>query len=95
MLDKEINPDEKLAKILELELLSVNKIIRERMASKNAPRSPEVTAHLISAGGKRLRPMLTLAAANMFGCTGDNHLKLAATVEFIHTATLLHEGHST
>ena len=91
MLDKEINPDEKLAKILELELLSVNKIIRERMASKNAPRIPEVTAHLISAGGKRLRPMLTLAAANMFGCTGDNHLKLAATVEFIHTATLLHD----
>ena len=45
MLDKEINPDEKLAKILEVELLSVNKIIRERMASKNAPRIPEVTAH--------------------------------------------------
>ena len=91
MLDKKIQPDEKLAKILELEMLSVNKIIRERMASKNAPRIPEVTSHLIGAGGKRLRPMLTLAAARLFDYTGDKHLKLAATVEFIHTATLLHD----
>ena len=91
MLDKKIQPDEKLAKILELEMLSVTEIIRERMASENAPRIPEVTAHLISAGGKRLRPMLTLAAARLFDYTGDEHLKLAATVEFIHTATLLHD----
>jgi len=90
-LDKKIQPDEKLAKILELEMLSVNEIIRERMASENAPRIPEVTSHLIGAGGKRLRPMLTLAAARLFGYSGDEHLKLAATVEFIHTATLLHD----
>ena len=91
MLEKKIQPDERLAKILELDMLNVNEIIRERMASENAPRIPEVTAHLISAGGKRLRPMLTLAAARLFDYTGDKHLKLAATVEFIHTATLLHD----
>ncbi len=91
MLDKKIQPDEKLAKIFELEMLSVNEIIRERMASENAPRIPEVTSHLIGAGGKRLRPMLTLAAARLFDYSGDKHLKLAATVEFIHTATLLHD----
>ena len=91
MLDKKIQPDEKLAKILELEMLSVNEIIRERMASENAPRIPEVTSHLVGAGGKKIRPMLTLAAARLFDYTGVKHLKLAATVEFIHTATLLHD----
>src|SRR5690606_23621018 len=63
----------------------------ERMASEHAPRIPEVTAHLIEAGGKRLRPMLTLAAARLCGYEGDHHIRLAATVEFIHTATLLHD----
>ena len=91
MLDKQIQPDEKLGKILEPEMVSVNEIIRKRMFSENAPRIPEVTTHLIGAGGKRLRPMLTLAAARMFNYVGDKHLKLAATVEFIHTATLLHD----
>lgn len=91
MLDKQIQPDEKLGKILEPEMVSVNEIIRKRMASENAPRIPEVTTHLIGAGGKRLRPMLTLAAARMFNYVGDKHLKLAAIVEFIHTATLLHD----
>ena len=61
------------------------------MASKEAPRIPEVTAHLIDAGGKRLRPMLTLAAAKMCGNKTPYHIHLAATVEFIHTATLLHD----
>merc|ERR1711916_378482 len=69
----------------------VNKLIRERMVSEHAPRIPEVTAHLIEAGGKRLRPMLTLAAARLCGYQGHDHVKLAATVEFIHTATLLHD----
>ena len=61
------------------------------MASEHAPRIPEVTAHLVGAGGKRLRPLLTLAAARMCGYEGDDHIRLAATVEFIHTATLLHD----
>ena len=52
---------------------------------------PEVANHLISSGGKRLRPMLTLAMAKLAGYSGDGHIKLAAAVEFMHTATLLHD----
>jgi octaprenyl-diphosphate synthase len=52
---------------------------------------PEVATHLISSGGKRLRPMLTLATAALSGYAGDGHVKLAASVEFMHTATLLHD----
>ena len=52
---------------------------------------PEVANHLISSGGKRLRPMLTLAMAQLTGYAGDGHVKLAAAVEFMHTATLLHD----
>lgn len=84
-------PHEQLAATLSDEMDAVNTLIRTRMASKHAPRIPEVTAHLVEAGGKRLRPMLTLAAAKMCGYDGEHHLKLAATVEFIHTATLLHD----
>ena len=84
-------PHERLADILAPEMEAVNELIRTRMASEYAPRIPEVTAHLVEAGGKRLRPMLTLAAARLFGYPGDHHVRLAATVEFIHTATLLHD----
>lgn len=84
-------PHEMLAAALSRELEAVNALIRDRMASRHAPRIPEVTAHLVEAGGKRLRPMLTLAAARLCGYEGEHHLKLAATVEFIHTATLLHD----
>ncbi|MEL7277624.1 MAG: polyprenyl synthetase family protein [Pseudomonadota bacterium] len=70
---------------------AVNDLIATRMASENAPRIPEVTAHLVGAGGKRIRPLLTLAGADICGYGGDNDVKLAATVEFIHTATLLHD----
>src|SRR6266436_6742687 len=52
---------------------------------------PEVANHLISSGGKRLRPMLTLAMARLVGYSGEGHVKLAAAVEFMHTATLLHD----
>jgi len=52
---------------------------------------PELAGHIIAAGGKRLRPMLTLAAARLCGYGGRRHVKLAACVEFIHTATLLHD----
>jgi octaprenyl-diphosphate synthase len=52
---------------------------------------PEVAEHLIESGGKRLRPMMTLASAQMFGYRGDGHVRLAASVEFMHTATLLHD----
>ncbi len=52
---------------------------------------PQVANHLISSGGKRLRPMLTLASAGLCGYRGDGHIRLAASVEFMHTATLLHD----
>ena len=84
-------PLDLLSDALGAEMEAVNALIRDRMASRHAPRIPEVTAHLIEAGGKRLRPMLTLAAAKMLGYPGPHHIHLAATVEFIHTATLLHD----
>jgi len=84
-------PHERLAEHLSGDLAAVNELIRARMHSEHAPRIPEVTAHLVDAGGKRLRPMLTLAAARLMGYQGDYHIHLAATVEFIHTATLLHD----
>ncbi|WP_299969896.1 polyprenyl synthetase family protein [uncultured Roseobacter sp.] len=84
-------PHDRMAEYLTEEMAAVNRLIRERMASEHAPRIPEVTAHLVDAGGKRLRPMLTLAAARLCGYDGPFHINLAATVEFIHTATLLHD----
>ncbi len=84
-------PHEQLAAALSDDLSAVNDMIRARMSSEHAPRIPEVTAHLVEAGGKRLRPMLTLAAARICGYDGPYHVHLAATVEFIHTATLLHD----
>src|SRR6056297_549185 len=86
-----VKPHERLAAHLSGDLDAVGTLIAERMASEHAPRIPEVTTHLVGAGGKRLRPMLTLASARMMGYDGDNHIRLAATVEFIHTATLLHD----
>ncbi|MEQ3711238.1 MAG: polyprenyl synthetase family protein [Tateyamaria sp.] len=84
-------PHDRLADWLADDMGAVNTLIQTRMASEHAPRIPEVTRHLVDAGGKRLRPMLTLAAAHMCGYEGPYHVHLAATVEFIHTATLLHD----
>ena len=89
--DKATKPHDRLAQALAEDMAGVNALIRARMSSEHAPRIPEVTAHLIEAGGKRLRPMLTLAAARLCGYGGPHHIHLAATVEFIHTATLLHD----
>ncbi|TYC56500.1 polyprenyl synthetase family protein [Rhodobacterales bacterium] len=68
----------------------VNELILSK-AGSNVDLIPEIAKHLISSGGKRLRPMLTLALADMFGYQGDGHVTLAASVEFMHTATLLHD----
>jgi octaprenyl-diphosphate synthase len=84
-------PHDRLSAWLAADMERVNAIIRERMGSEDAPRIPEVTAHLIEAGGKRLRPLLTLASARLCGYEGTAHHALAAAVEFIHTATLLHD----
>lgn len=68
----------------------VNQLILSK-AGSDVQMIPEVANHLISSGGKRLRPMLTLAAASICGYEGDHHVTLATAVEFMHTATLLHD----
>jgi len=69
---------------------AVNRLILSRSDSP-VEMVPEVASHLIDAGGKRLRPMLTLAAAKGFDASGENHIRFAAAVEFMHNATLLHD----
>lgn len=80
----------RLAALLADDMAAVNRLIVERMASP-VPLIPELAGHIVAAGGKRLRPLLTLATARMCGYEGEHHLGLAACVEFIHTATLLHD----
>ncbi len=80
----------RLLKIVDADLADTNEIILERMHSE-VELIPTLAKHLIAAGGKRLRPVLTLGAAKLGGYEGDRAKKLAACVEFIHTATLLHD----
>src|SRR5512143_3105943 len=72
------------------DLRLVNALIVDRMQSP-VPLIPQLAGHVVAAGGKRLRPMLTLASARLCGYRGGRHQALAACVEFIHTATLLHD----
>jgi len=72
------------------DLRQVNHVILDRMQSE-IPLIPQLAGHLIAGGGKRMRPMLTLACAQLLDYPGTRHHKLAASVEFIHTATLLHD----
>jgi len=72
------------------DLERVNQAIINRMQSPIAL-IPQMAAHLISAGGKRLRPLLCLGTARLVGYEGDRHIELAASIEFVHTATLLHD----
>ena len=72
------------------DLAKVNRVVLERLES-SVGLIPQLAGHIIAAGGKRLRPMLTLASARLCGHEGDRHVGLAASVEFIHTATLLHD----
>src|SRR6478609_6212213 len=79
-----------LVDLTKADMERVNQLILSK-AGSDVQMIPEVANHLISSGGKRLRPMLTIAAASLFGYKGDNHIKLATSVEFMHTATLLHD----
>jgi octaprenyl-diphosphate synthase len=89
--DKQPGPGlEGLAGLVSSDMERVNSMILSRTGSDVAM-IPEVANHLIPSGGKRLRPMLTLATAALAGYRGDGHVKLAASVEFMHTATLLHD----
>jgi octaprenyl-diphosphate synthase len=81
---------EALVALVGLDMERVNATILSRTGSQ-VTMIPEVANHLISSGGKRLRPMLTLAMAQLAGYGGQGHVKLAASVEFMHTATLLHD----
>ena len=81
---------EPLVELTRADMDRVNGLILS-MAGSNVELIPEIAEHLISSGGKRLRPMLTLASALAFDYRGDGHVKLAASVEFLHTATLLHD----
>jgi octaprenyl-diphosphate synthase len=76
--------------LVEADMGSVNRIILDK-AKSDVDLIPELARHLIDSGGKRLRPMLTLAAAKMCGYGGTGHVQLAVSVEFMHTATLLHD----
>jgi octaprenyl-diphosphate synthase len=81
---------EPLMALVAEDMHGVNAVILDRMQSKVAL-IPELAGHLIAGGGKRMRPMLTLGCAALLGYSGTRHQKLAAAVEFIHTATLLHD----
>ena len=80
----------RLVRLVEADLQECNRTIVARMDS-DVSLIPQLAAHLVAAGGKRIRPLLTLAAARLCGYAGARHVKLAACVEFIHTATLLHD----
>jgi octaprenyl-diphosphate synthase len=79
-----------LAALVEPDMARVNEAILQR-AQSHVDLIPELAGHLINSGGKRIRPMLTLAAARMCGYSGVDHIRLATAVEFMHTATLLHD----
>jgi octaprenyl-diphosphate synthase len=85
-----VSPVERLHALVAIDMAATDKMIHARMGSA-VLLIPDLAKHLIDSGGKRLRPMLTLAAARMGGYGGDRHVNLAAAVEFIHTATLLHD----
>ncbi|MDD3021328.1 MAG: polyprenyl synthetase family protein [Alphaproteobacteria bacterium] len=84
------NPLEDLAVRLAPDMKSVNALILERMVSE-VPLIPQLAGYLIAAGGKRIRPLMTLASTRLFDEKTDRPFRLAAAVEFIHTATLLHD----
>jgi len=79
-----------LVRLVKADMERVNAMILSRTGS-DVTMIPEVANHLIESGGKRLRPMLTLATAILSDYSGEGHIKLAAAVEFMHTATLLHD----
>src|SRR5664279_1265556 len=88
--ETDVSPVERLHALVAADMRATDVLIHERLGSA-VNLIPDLARHLIDSGGKRLRPLLTLAAAKMGGYEGDGHIKLAAAVEFIHTATLLHD----
>lgn len=92
-LDGTRDPAARLQPLLDLvadDMAAINRIILDKAVS-DVEMIPELAHHLIDSGGKRLRPMLTLAAAKLTGYVGSKHVRIASAVEFMHTATLLHD----
>lgn len=85
-----VNPLETLSRLLQDDMKKVNALILQNMQS-SVPLIPQLASYLIAAGGKRIRPLLTLACTQMYGGDMTRAHRLAAAVEFIHTATLLHD----
>lgn len=90
LLEADVNPLTELTKLVKSDFDQVNQIILQELQSE-IDLIPQLASHLIQAGGKRIRPVLTLASAQLCQYTGQGHLDLAAAVEFIHSATLLHD----
>jgi len=84
------NPAARLFSLAQTDMAEVDRLIHERMGS-SVPIIPKLARYLVDAGGKRIRPLITVAAARMLGYGGRAHTHLAAAVEFIHNATLLHD----
>lgn len=92
-LDDRREPSESLAPLLEIvndDMNAINRIILDKAIS-DVDMIPELAHHLIDSGGKRLRPMLAIAASKLCNYEGDGHIRTAAAIEFMHTATLLHD----
>ena len=85
------DPILKLQKLLSHKLGLMDQLFSKMMESDSAPRIPEITKHIFESGGKKIRPLLCIATAEALNYNLDKHILLAATIEFIHTATLLHD----
>lgn len=85
------DPILKLQKLLSHKLGLMDQLFSKMMESDSAPRIPEITKHIFESGGKKIRPLLCIATAESLNYKLDKHILLAATIEFIHTATLLHD----
>ena len=81
---------EAIREFIEADLRAVDEAIRARLDS-DVPLIRQVADYIVGGGGKRLRPILLLLSAGAFGYRGRHHHELAAVIEFIHTATLLHD----
>ena len=92
-LDEARDPSQSLAPLMDLvheDMLAINRIILDKAVS-DVELIPELTHHLVNSGGKRLRPMLAIASSKLCGYSGQGHVRTAAAIEFMHTATLLHD----
>ena len=85
------DPILKLQKLLSHKIGLMDQLFSKMMESDSAPRIPEITKHIFESGGKKIRPLLCIATAEALNYKLDKHILLAATIEFIHTATLLHD----